>query len=70
MANRNPWALTPEQAVARDDAILEQFLKAKAHAEKVHTSAYRCAKDMERQFGNAGVRLALARAIKRREAQS
>lgn len=64
---KNPWG-PPERAASREDAILEQFLKAKAHAEKVHASEDRRVKDLERQFGNVAVRLALESAIKRREA--
>lgn len=66
---RNPWALTPEQATARDEAIYQQFLAAKQHAETVYVDERRVARFLEKQFGNVAVRYALLRAINRRMAQ-
>lgn len=64
---RNPWALTDEQARARDDAILTQYLAAVERADKFGNEA-QGTEWLKRQFGHPEVRSAMMRAVVRRQA--
>lgn len=66
MSRANPWALSPAQAAARDDAILDQYTAALARSRKLHVSQAKADRWLAKQFAHEEVRRAVARAVERR----
>lgn len=70
MKRANPWALTPEQAAARDDAILDQYTAALTRSRKLYLTEAQARGWLARQFASDEVRRAVARAVERRMADA
>lgn len=65
---RNPWACTPEQAAAREDAIYEQFLAEIKRADQRFADPRQKDLYLDKQYGSPPVKAAIMASLMRRSA--
>jgi len=64
----NPWAISAEQAAAREDAIFDQFQAEIKSADRRFSTEQRKAAYLDKQYGNRAVKAAIMAALMRRSA--
>lgn len=63
---RNPWALTEAEAIARDDAILADYMAAMAEAKRRFVRDEQIDQWLHARFGKVPIYAAIIRAANRR----